>query len=162
MNLRIIQRFRHTIVALEESSAEDASFFQAEICFTFGRIFVYKRKFFYEWGNGWFIMLHVLFVQKHSSSLICSSEHINGIFNFGLHFCQNNKYWTGASNRPRVTTLKLIFPAVRTPFSFQAFAPSPLTGCRELWRWNAHTRCLVQLWCGVGLELVSLSALDPL
>ena len=29
-----------TIVALEESSVEDASFFQAEICFTFGRIFV--------------------------------------------------------------------------------------------------------------------------
>ena len=47
MNLRIIQRFRHTIVALEESSAEDASFFQVEICFTFGRIFVYKRKFFF-------------------------------------------------------------------------------------------------------------------
>ena len=32
-----------TIVALEESSAEDAIFFQAEICFIFGRIFVYKE-----------------------------------------------------------------------------------------------------------------------
>ena len=33
-----------TIVALVESSA-DASFFQAKICFTFGWIFLYKRKF---------------------------------------------------------------------------------------------------------------------
>ena len=32
-----------TIVALEESSP-DGSFFQAKICFTFGRIFLYKRK----------------------------------------------------------------------------------------------------------------------
>ena len=28
--------------------------------------------------------------------------------------------------------------------------------------WNAHTRFLVQLWFGVGLELAGLSALDPL
>ena len=33
---------------------------------------------------------------------------------------------------------------------------------KEPGRWNAHTRSLVQLWCGVGLELVRLSALDPL
>ena len=33
------------IVALEESSAEGASFFQSEICFIFSRIFVYKRTF---------------------------------------------------------------------------------------------------------------------
>ena len=36
------------------------------------------------------------------------------------------------------------------------------TGRKELGRWNAHTRSVVQLWCGVGLELVRLSALDPL
>ena len=35
-------------------------------------------------------------------------------------------------------------------------------GRKKLGRWNAHTRCLVQPWCGVGLELVRLSALDPL
>ena len=34
-----------TIVASEESSAEDANFFQAEICFIFSRIFVYKETF---------------------------------------------------------------------------------------------------------------------
>ena len=30
-------------------------------------------------------------------------------------------------------------------------------GRKKLGRWNAHTRSLVQLWCGVGLELVGLS-----
>ena len=35
-------------------------------------------------------------------------------------------------------------------------------GRNELGRWNAPTRSLVQLWCGVGLELVRFSALDPL
>ena len=34
-----------TIVTLEESIAKDASFFQAEICFIFSRIFVYKGTF---------------------------------------------------------------------------------------------------------------------
>ena len=29
-------------------------------------------------------------------------------------------------------------------------------------RWNALTRSLVQLWCGVRLELVGISTLDPL
>ena len=35
-------------------------------------------------------------------------------------------------------------------------------GREELGRWNVHTRSLVLLWCGVGLELVRLFALDPL
>ena len=43
-----------TIVALEESSA-DASFFQAKICFTFGRIFLYKRKFILKRVRKWLI-----------------------------------------------------------------------------------------------------------
>ena len=37
-----------------------------------------------------------------------------------------------------------------------------LAGCKKLGRWNAHTCSLVQLWSGIGLELVGLSALDPL
>ena len=36
------------------------------------------------------------------------------------------------------------------------------SGCNKLGRWNAHRHSLVQLWCGVGLELVGLSALDRL
>ena len=43
-----------TIVALEESSA-DASFFQMKICFTFGRIFLYKRKFILKRVRKWLI-----------------------------------------------------------------------------------------------------------
>ena len=70
-----------TIVALEESSP-DGSFFQAKICFTFGRIFLYKRKS---------ILKGVRKMVDSSlccifSSYICSSEHINGIFNFGLYY----------------------------------------------------------------------------
>ena len=37
-----------TIVALQESVAEDASFFQEEICFIFSKIFVYKGTFILE------------------------------------------------------------------------------------------------------------------
>ena len=37
-----------TIVALQESIAEDACFFQEEICFIFSRIFVYKGTFILE------------------------------------------------------------------------------------------------------------------
>ena len=37
-----------------------------------------------------------------------------------------------------------------------------ISGRKELGRWNAPTRSLVKVWCGVGLELVRLSALDPL
>ena len=43
-----------TIVALVESSA-DASFFQAKICFTFGWIFLYKRKFILQRVRKWLI-----------------------------------------------------------------------------------------------------------
>ena len=35
-------------------------------------------------------------------------------------------------------------------------------GRKKLGRWNAHTRSLAQLWCGVGLELVGLFAPDLL
>ena len=35
-------------------------------------------------------------------------------------------------------------------------------GYKKLGRRNAKTRSLVQLRCGVGLELVGLSAIDPL
>jgi len=35
-------------------------------------------------------------------------------------------------------------------------------GREKLGRWNALTCSLVQLWCGVGLELVGLTAIDPL
>ena len=70
MNLRIIQRFRHTIVALEESSAEDASFFQAEICFTFGRIFVYKRKFFFLRVRKWLIHYAACFIRAKTFFII--------------------------------------------------------------------------------------------
>ena len=76
-----------TIVALEESSAEDASFFQAEICFTFGRIFVYKRKFISRRVEKWLIHHAACFLRaKNSSSLICSSEHINSILKLGFIF----------------------------------------------------------------------------
>ena len=95
-----------TFVALEESSA-DAGFFQAEICRTFGRIFVYKRTLEIAYLILSFIKRsYVLFLSKY-------------------------KYWTGESNRPYVTKLKLIFSALGTPFSFQAFAHSPRSKSRR-------------------------------
>jgi len=76
-----------TIVALEESSA-DASFFQAKICYTFGRIFLYKRKFMLQRVRKWLIHHYAAYFlrTKKNSLLICSSEHVNGIFNFGLYY----------------------------------------------------------------------------
>ena len=52
-----------TIVALEESSA-DASFFQAKICFTFGRIFLYKRKFILKRVRKWLIHHYAAYVLR--------------------------------------------------------------------------------------------------
>ena len=45
---------------------------------------------------------------------------------------------------------------------FSGIRRSVVPGRKEQGRWNADMRSLVQLWCGVGLELVRLSALDPL
>ena len=57
--------------------------------------------------------------------------------------------------------LAFLFIKVRRKKYVCKHAYSP--GRKKLGRWNAHTRSLVQLWCGVGLELiVGLSALDPL
>ena len=69
MNLRIIQRFRHTIVALEESSAEDASFFQAEICFTFGRILFTRENFFLR-VRKWLIHYAACFIRAKTFFII--------------------------------------------------------------------------------------------
>ena len=51
-----------SIIAVEESSAENASFFQAEICFTFDRIFVYKGKFILRQVRKWFIYYAACFL----------------------------------------------------------------------------------------------------
>ena len=77
-----------TIVALEESSAEDGSFFQAEICFIFGRIFVYKEKFILRQVRKSLIHYAAWFLLKkrilHHWSFIFYPEHINSIFNLGF------------------------------------------------------------------------------
>ena len=79
-----------TIVALEESIAKDASFFQAEICFIFSRIFVYKGTFVVRRVRRSLIHYAAWFLRKkkqilHHWFFIFYSEHINIIFNFGRH-----------------------------------------------------------------------------
>ena len=44
----------------------------------------------------------------------------------------------------------------------QRYSVNCIAGRNKLGHGNAYTRSLVQLWCRVGLELVGLSALDPL
>ena len=51
-----------SIIAVEESGAENASFFQAEICFTFDLIFVYKGKFILRRVRKWFIYYAACFL----------------------------------------------------------------------------------------------------
>ena len=58
----------------------------------------------------------------------------------------------------RSSSRSLSFSERRYVEPFTALQP----GRKKLGRRNAHTRSLVQLWCVVGLELVGLSALDPL
>ena len=77
--------------------------------------------------------------KKFSSSLICSSAHINSIWaslnDPIFHFGENKKkilnWRVEQTSRPK-TNLKLIFPALRTPFSFQAFARSPRSKSRHV------------------------------
>ena len=77
-----------TIVALEESSAEDENFFQAKSAlYSAGFLFTRKNLFYDKWGNRWFIMLHGFFLKKrilHHWSFIFYPEHINSIFNLGF------------------------------------------------------------------------------
>ena len=69
--------------------------------------------------------------KKISSSLICSSTHINSIWaslnDHIFHFGENKQIfnWRVEQTSRRKTNLKLIFHALKRPFSFQAFVRSP-------------------------------------
>ena len=67
--------------------------------------------------------------EKFCSSLICSSAHINSIW-ASLNDPILN--WRVEQTSRRKTNLKLIFPSLRTPFSFQAFARSPRSKIRRV------------------------------
>lgn len=85
--------------------------------------------------------------KKFSSSLICSSAHINSIWaslnDPIFHLGENKKTlnWRVEQTSRRKTNLKLIFPALRTLFSFQAFARSP----RSKSRYVLHLKLPIKL-----------------
>ena len=76
--------------------------------------------------------------KKFFSSLICSSAHINSIWaslnDPIFHFGENKKIlnWRVEQTSRRKANLKLIFPALRTLFSFQDFARSPRSKSRHV------------------------------
>ena len=93
--------------------------------------FVYKRKFIFRRVRNWLIYCIFSSHKKNSSSLTCFSEHINSIFNFRLYqtilsfiFVKIEVLNQRVEQTLRRKT-KLIFPALGTRFSFQAFARSP-------------------------------------
>ena len=75
------------------------------------------------------------------------------LFWFSFHFSRGQ-------NRKSLSTVFFCSDTKRKRLLRRLFRKP--SGRKKLGLRNAHTRSLVQLRCGVGLELVGLSALDPL
>ena len=108
---------------MQDFSKRRSALHQARFCL--------QEKIYFSTSKELVDILYFFFTQKNSSSLICFSEHINSIFNFGLYqtilsfiFVKIEVLNQRVEQTLRRKT-KLIFPALGTRFSFQAFARSP-------------------------------------